>query len=267
MDLLQVCSDVHLEMGDINETQFADIIQSSAEILILAGDIGDPTELIFDKFIGYCASIFKHVLFVSGNHEYYYKTIEEADECIEQIINRYSNVIYLNNKTFEYEGIVFVGTTLWSLLPENETMYKLFSVNDFKKIKNYSIKKNNLLFEKNLEFLQNNIWNVQCSTATQCGIGHEIRYKNRQSRFGIECKKCIIITHHAPSYRCISEKYQGNVLNCCFANHLDYLFTDENVVGWIYGHTHHNYKFYNNKFFLYSNCYRGDNYDINGCPL
>jgi predicted phosphohydrolase len=238
MNLLQVCSDVHLEMGDINETQFADIIQSSAEILILAGDIGDPTELIFDKFIGYCASIFKHVLFVSGNHEYYYKTIEEADECIEQIINRYSNVIYLNNKTFEYEGIVFVGTTLWSLLPENETTYKLFSVNDFKKIKNYSIKKNNLLFEKNLEFLQNNF-----------------------------CKKCIIITHHAPSYRCISEKYQGNVLNCCFANHLDHLFTDENVIGWIYGHTHHNYKFYNNKFFLYSNCYRGDNYEINGCPL
>ena len=238
MNLLQVCSDIHLEMGDIDEIHFSKIIQPSAEILVLAGDIGHPSEPIFDKFIAYCASLFKHVLFISGNHEYYSKTMRETEKCIEQIVNNYSNVIYLNNKTFEYEGIVFVGTTLWSQLPETESMYKLFAVNDFKKIHEYSMEANNLLFKKNLEFLQNNI-----------------------------DKQCIVITHHAPSYKCIPEKYEGDVLNCCYASHLDYLFTNKNIIGWIYGHTHHNYSYYSDDFFLYSNCYRGDNYNICGCPL
>ena len=74
-------------------------------------------------------------------------------------------------------------------------------------------------------------------------------------------ENCIIITHHAPSMKCISSEYIGDKLNCCFATDLEYLFNNPHMLGWIYGHTHHNVKDVIEHAFLYGNCYRGENYE------
>jgi hypothetical protein len=79
-------------------------------------------------------------------------------------------------------------------------------------------------------------------------------------KYSLENNKCIIITHHAPSYKCIEEKFKHDKFNCCFASNLEYLFENPNLVGWIYGHLHNNYITYNKKIFLYANCYRTDTY-------
>lgn len=240
MNLIQVCSDIHFEKGDIVEINFNNIIQKNAEILVLAGDIGDPFTDIYLNFIKFCSELFIHVLVISGNHEYYNYSIEEVDDKINKICNNFINVHYLNNKTFYYEGLLFIGSTLWSSISPDIKMSDLMTIKDYHKIKNFSPKISNDLFNKNLKFIEDNLNNNI---------------------------NCIVISHHAPSYKCIPEEYKGDSVNCCYASHLDYLFNNTNLLGWIYGHTHYNYIEYSENKFLYANCYRTADYISNGTVL
>jgi predicted phosphodiesterase len=237
-NLLQVCSDIHLDYGDITSSEFSKIVEPHAEILVLAGDIGNPFTEIYEQFIQYCAERFKCVLYVAGNHEYYKhkNSISQTNHKIYNILRKYSNVHFLNNKVFEYEGIAFVGTTLWSHIGDEMGPAKLYYMNDFRSISGFSTVVSNYLFKSNVSFI------------TSALEKHE---------------NCIIITHHAPSMKCISDKYLGDKLNCCFASDLEHLFKHTHMMGWIYGHTHHNYKEIGERVFLYGNCYRATNY-ING---
>lgn len=237
--MLQVCSDLHLERNDITEYDFPQIIQPNAEILALAGDIGDPYSDIFEKLIAYCSKHFKYVLFVSGNHEYYYHDISEVDQCIERLFGYFTNVIYLNNRSFEYDGITFVGSTLWTEILQDSETHDLFHVCDYSLIKDFTPGYCDKLYRKNVEFICNNL----------------------------EHKSCIVISHHAPSYKCISEEHLGSKLNCVFASNLDHLLEHPNLVGWVYGHTHYNYIRYQPQKFVYANGYRTDNYNSSGIAI
>jgi predicted phosphohydrolase len=241
--LIQVCSDLHLEYDDLTEADFGTIIVPTAEILILAGDIGNPFSLVFRKFIAYCSKNFTYVLFVSGNHEYYGYSIPIVDSAIEKFfaLSREipkKNVIYLNNKTLDYEGIRFVGTTLWSELNPKITKNEYITVmQDYTKIDKFTPELQSNYFQNNKRFIESHLRN----------------------------QKCVVITHHAPSYKCIEKSFEGDKFNCCFASNLDNLLEHPNLIGWIYGHLHHNVRKYNtnkndNKKVLYSNCYRTDNY-------
>jgi predicted phosphodiesterase len=240
MNLIQVSSDIHFERGDLNIGDFINIIKKNAEILVLAGDIGDPFSNIYYKFIEYCSELFNHVLLITGNHEYYNYSIDEVDNKINKICDNFINVHYLNNKIFYYDGLFFIGSTLWSNIPENTKMSDLMTIKDYHKIKDFNPITSNNLFTKNLEFIENNLNNNI---------------------------NCIIISHHAPSYKCIPKEFHGDSVNCCFASHLDDLLSHPNLLGWIYGHTHNNYIEYTATKFLYSNCYRTTNYISNGTVL
>jgi hypothetical protein len=233
--LLQVCSDVHLDYGDITPSEFSKIVEPQAEILILAGDIGNPYTEIYEQFISYCSERFKCVLYVAGNHEYYKHkhSIAETNTQIYTVLHKFSNVHFLNNKVLEYEGIAFVGTTLWSQIGEEMGAAELYYMHDFRTISGFSPVVSNYLFKTNVSFI---------SSALD-------KYED-----------CIVITHHAPSMKCISDEYVGDELNCCFATDLEHLFEHPHMMGWIYGHTHHNYRDIGERVFLYGNCYRAANY-------
>ena len=50
--------------------------------------------------------------------------------------------------------------------------------------------------------------------------------------------KCIVITHHLPTFKVIHSKYKDSIeLNSFFASNSDELISDP-VIYWIYGHTH-----------------------------
>ena len=234
-NLLQVCSDIHLDYGDIQPSEFSKVVTPDAEILILAGDIGNPYTELFEQFIQYCAEKFNFVLYIAGNHEYYKHkyTIAQTNEQIYRVFQKFSNVHFLNNQVFEYEGIAFVGTTLWSNIGEEMGPGDLYYMNDFRTIVGFSPLVSNYLFKSNVGFITSALDKYEA---------------------------CIIITHHAPSLKCISDEYLGDDLNCCFASDLEYLFAHPHMMGWIYGHTHHNYVDIGKQRFLYGNCYRAPNY-------
>jgi len=240
-NLLQVCSDIHLDYGDIKPSDFPNIVKPAADMLILAGDIGNPFSELFEQFISYCSLRFKYVLYIAGNHEYYKhkQSIAQTNQQIYGVIQKFTNVHFLNNQIFEYEGIAFIGTTLWSNIGEEMGPGDLYYMNDFRTISGFSSRVSNYLFKSNVSFITSAL----------------DKYEN-----------CIIITHHAPSMKCISEEYLGDKLNCCFATDLEHLFEHPHIMGWIYGHTHHNYKDMRERVFLYGNCYRAPNY-VNGAFL
>lgn len=72
-------SDIHLELRkkpprDLIESiiggiPHADHIRRS--ILLLAGDIGNPSDVAYELFLKRCESFFAYVIIIAGNHEYY----------------------------------------------------------------------------------------------------------------------------------------------------------------------------------------------------
>lgn len=134
---LQYISDIHLEHRTIIPH-----IKPTTNYLALLGDIGHPNKPLYHDFIRYCSKNWSKVLLISGNHEYEQKkySMNDIDNMIMNITNKYNNVTYLNNKKSMIDNYLILGTTLWS--------------NNTKTIPNHKI---NSLHKECLYWLKNNI--------------------------------------------------------------------------------------------------------------
>lgn len=225
--LLQFVSDIHLEYSKKIPN-----IKPIANNIALLGDIGSPRQPIYKNFLNEMSYKFDKVFIVSGNHEYWNLPIygekmytkEEIDEMIENIVSKYSNVLYLNNKCYQNENITLIGSTLWSEIPDEKKEYAGRVVGDCRMIQynNFiDLRLNNSMFRENVNFIEDSI------------------SQNLN-------KKIIVLTHHCPSYQYIAEKFKHYNNNYAFASNLDYLLKDP-VCAWLAGHTHGNiHKIINN---------------------
>lgn len=214
---IQYISDIHLEL--LNEPQQKYIINlltpdphTTIEVLILAGDIGNPFQTIYDEFLSIIHPHYKKIFIVAGNHEYYYNDIIETNRKIQRLCDNYDNIWFLNNSTEDYGGFRFIGTTLWSLIKNGKP-----TINDVRVIKNFTIEKYNSLHRQSVEFLEN--------TLEQC---HNDNIK------------AIVITHHLPFDELIHENYKNSEYNQWFSSNLIYLIEPNRTAihSWVYGHTH-----------------------------
>lgn len=209
---VRIISDVHLEFLSYLEM---DILINNIlcldlrDVLVLAGDIGSPTNSKYIRFLQKMSENFVKVFVINGNHEYYDNTIEYTNKLIKNICEQFTNVVFLNNTSIEYKGYTWIGATLWSNLTN-----PLYLTNDMNYIKNLNIETYNNMHIKDKNFIKDTIDTLPNDT------------------------KIIIITHFLPSYSLISKKYIGNPYNQCFASDVDEMFTKDNIKLWIYGHTH-----------------------------
>jgi len=218
---IQLISDIHLEFFD-SKVDINDIFDVSADILIIAGDLGYPTKPNYNEFLRQCSAVFQHVLLVNGNHEYYcigrysYDNMSAIDNLVNDICSQYENVHFLHNKTIEINNYIFMGSVLWSYIKEEEMDNIKISINDYKYIFNGKEKITpqyiNNLYETNRDWLVSKIDEYQD-------------------------KNIIVISHHVPSYKLTGYKFKNSPLNPAFANRdLENLFSKVNY--WFYGHTH-----------------------------
>lgn len=70
---LRVLSDIHLEFYEY-EHEFIYKFMPDC-VLILAGDIGDPTSSLYKRFVTEISKFYERVIIIAGNHEYYQKYI------------------------------------------------------------------------------------------------------------------------------------------------------------------------------------------------
>lgn len=204
-------SDLHLEK---RKTLFE--FPHKAPYLVLAGDIGDPSQEIYKSFLYKQAERFDKVFVLSGNHEYYSRTLAETDSLIQNICDGRDNLIYLNQTCYDLDDDhVILGTTLWSEMTDDERSDIDCFLADMRFIRNWSFEWNNVQHAKERRWLETAIKTVE----------------KRE-------KLAIVVTHHSPSFKdTVAPKHRGNTLSSAFCTDLDHMLKLP-VVCHIFGHSH-----------------------------
>jgi predicted phosphodiesterase len=214
-------------MSDLHQDGFAYKFKnpSTDEILILAGDTANSVKSLA-KFLAYSSELFKSVIVIFGNHEYYkgteYSKIET--ELIQKLaeLTSATNIHILNKNTITLDNITFIGATLWTNFrrdPPSPIEAKKW-VYDF------------VLMKLNCDELVTPSWMAQ-----KCK--EEMQYIRNQCN-SISGKK-VVITHFPPILEFAHPKWgtlSQNPLNAYFINDLYHELEDLEFSVWICGHTH-----------------------------
>ncbi len=207
---VQIMSDLHLEFGTVNETKsfLNSLDPTGVDVLILAGDICTSRFMLENMHLICKRFLDSKILWVHGNHEYYYSSKERIYELSNQACKENSNLIWLNNDIVEISGKRFLGTTLWF---EHDPLSQIYEslMNDFNVIDKFGT----WVYEENR-------------------IAKDFLFSNIKPGD-------IAITHHLPSNKSIHAMYNNSALNQFFCTDLE---SEIRVLGpslWVHGHTHH----------------------------
>ncbi len=135
---VNLISDLHLEFGDL--------VLPGGDVLILGGDIVEAKHLTQSKYVRFFneeCSKYREVIYVMGNHEHYGFKFDNTYQQLAD--NLPGNIHLLENETYELDGVVFIGATLWTDLNKGDpiTSYTLKSaMNDYRVITKHYKDKN-----------------------------------------------------------------------------------------------------------------------------
>jgi len=201
---IRLLSDLHLELNSNLKIHFND----HADIVILAGDIGNPFTQQYVYLLRQLSLTHSKVFIISGNHEYYNKnyTMNRIDNQIKNLCREEDdNIHFLQMNYIIYNRIKFMGCTLWSH-PKDETLCKY--MNDF----NYINFTDYISTHK-----QHKDW-----------LENELKIKHESY------DRICVVTHHLPKEDLIDKEFKDNPLNSFFGSDVNTLGADV----WCYGHTH-----------------------------
>lgn len=200
-------SDVHLEFALLK------VPDNDADIIVAAGDIGIGTQ-----GIDWLKALDKPVIYVAGNHEFYSHEYRQTlqsfrTQCMD------SNIHFLENDSFIFQDVRFLGCTLWADLfvdgdKKADALGK--TLNDFKRIQ-FAEK----LFDV-VEFSKLH----QYSTAW-------LEQQLAQPFSG----KTVVITHHAPSLWSWNDSAHA-LKKLAYCSDLKPFLHEYEVAAWIHGHVH-----------------------------
>ena len=223
---LRIMSDLHNEFGRLDVPEMG---WENEQVLVLAGDVG-----LFSDTFDYCEFLFelsprfKKILVVPGNHEFYNGDMEHDLNEVQKEIesSKYDNIHIMDDNTIDIDGVIFIGSTLWTDMDRGNVMCVLEAtsrMNDFR-----------LIRVDGERFDQVN-WN----NLNKVGRSYiQNRLADNQD------KKVVVITHHAPSFKSISEGFKGSALNGAYANTgLEDLMEIFKPLVWIHGHTHNTFDY------------------------
>ncbi|KAI0378962.1 phosphoesterase [Hypomontagnella monticulosa] len=219
----QVLSDLHLEVGQ----QYSVFdFPTTAPNLILAGDIGLLSH--YDAYLDFLqkqTARYDRVILVLGNHEFYGLDFATALSTAKKLEKepRLEGKLYLLQQTrIDLPGaITILGCTLWSHVPDEAKGIVSQKVNDFRKIKNWTVDQHNDAHKSDLTWLKAELDNVDPG------------------------RSVLVVTHHAPLVQRTSRpEHIRNPWTSAFAT--DVVSGDKTwglIKYWVYGHTHYTTEF------------------------
>jgi Icc-related predicted phosphoesterase len=263
---IAICSDLHLEFGDINlqNTDNADVLILGGDICV-ASDIGKPDSNNFMEgaksnritdFFKRCSFQFPHVIFIMGNHEHYHGDFATSGNKLKSLLesNMLSNVYLLDKETKKIDDVTFVGGTLWTDMNKEDSL-TMFHVsrrmNDFQCVKNgvRMVTRTVPIYELNPDYTPDGK-NGGKYSQNEAGFYIKIGEKKKQevSTFSpedavvdhrkmvdyiqtvIEGKfdqKFVVVGHHAPSRLSTHPRYKHDTLmNGAYSSSLDEFIID-----------------------------------------
>lgn len=245
---IAVCSDLHLEFGDLELEN-----TEGADVLVLGGDIFIAAELhdfMYDdsglvtvtatararaeryvNFVGRCAEKFPHVILIMGNHEHYHGDFASSAKTIRQAFKLLSNVYFLDKEWRVINGVLFYGGTLWTDMngQDPETMHRIrMMMNDFRYVKNTSAEGKKVFMPEDA---------VEDHNAFIRGLDQVLeQYPNLP---------VVVCGHHAPSRASTHPRYKKEiVMNGAYSTNLDnYILDRRQIRLWTHGHTHEDFDY------------------------
>lgn len=221
---IRILSDLHLEFDNV--VNIPALPEDKETVLVLAGDIGKVKDVIW--LVDQLKDAFLGLVYIAGNHEYYSlnNTVEDINFELENYFaslndEGYKNCHFLNDSMCNIEGQVFIGSTLWSDFAEENLLEKVpyHWLSDFRLIKYY----NDNGEDKVLSPFVTAEWHKKAIKYIESTL---YKYPN-----------AVVVTHFTPSQKSITPKFEGDILNPYFHNHLDYIMEKYDIL-WIHGHTH-----------------------------
>ncbi|UCB60802.1 MAG: metallophosphoesterase family protein [Candidatus Bathyarchaeota archaeon] len=240
---IQVLSDLHTEFSPYRIKPV-----ESSDVLLLAGDVAVAKTL--SRLETYVSLIAKDVVFVAGNHDYYYGTFDEVNERLEEMDARLPNFHFLNNRAVIIGDTKFIGSTLWS---------------------DFDLASNPRRFAQLVETMVSDFFVIDKSSHSKFSPRDCIRL-NQASRTYLKEEvnaafggKKVVITHFLPSPKSIHSRFAGDVLNPYFCCNCEDLM-DGGISLWIHGHTHESIDYTHQKVQVIANPrgYFGENNKFNG---
>lgn len=214
---IQLLSDVHLEHRKDHRIE---IQQTDADILVLAGDIGEGF-LGIEWAADLSQNHAKPLIYVSGNHEYYDSDFIENLLRMERRASQLG-IHFLEEDTIELNGYRFAGATLWTSFKDRSGVMDRAAA--------YRARRNMSDFHcVRLE--------GELLTPNRVSRMHESACQFLESYLSKEdAERTVVITHHAPSLTCRNRRFAEGPMTKAFCSHLDHLFGLSKV--WCFGHTH-----------------------------
>jgi Icc-related predicted phosphoesterase len=242
---INLVSDLHLDISGYCELP-------GGEVLILAGDICESrrirrdhnsTKTLYPSGVPNkeypCSEFFRvecakydKVFMVMGNHEHYGGRLNKT--YLELVEFLPSNVTLLEDQVEEYKGVMFMGATLWTDLNRGDpitAMHLKHSMSDYKAITQFYPAKS--LYHK-------------LTPEHTAEIHHKTKEFFKMMLSEHRDKPFVVITHHAPSFSSVNEKYlHDTTMNGGYASDLsDLILDNENIKVWVHGHMHDPVSYY-----------------------
>lgn len=217
---IKLLSDLHLEFGSFDVGE--------GDVLILAGDIVNVKELekespqgkYYKKFLDKCAENYNKVFYVLGNHEHYFGDIEKTAKDLQTHLKT-DKVTLLDNSKEEYEGVTFIGCTLWTNYDNENPNAKLAGL---KAMTDYHV-----IVEGDLgKLVPNSVVELHKES---------IEYLDKELK---EIRgPVVVVTHHAPHATSLSGDYVDDELAPAYYSDLTTFIQTHDIDVWCHGHIHH----------------------------
>lgn len=207
---IQLISDLHTEFYVQPMHMVPKIpIDPAIDVLVIAGDLVVPARQNpknIQRVFEYFSKQAPHVLYVTGNHEYYGGTREQVDFVLKSYMPK--NFLWLDNSDVTIDGQHFYGGQMWFKYDPLNQLYE-DAMSDFHVIRGDFRK---WVYEENTKFREN---------------GRKLITKDT-----------VVISHHLPNTRSTPGQYLGSTLNRFFVSDESALIMEKEPRYWLHGHTH-----------------------------
>ncbi len=212
-----IMSDIHFEFLNANQADdffqelTARVVADAPELLVIAGDITSLSKSNVqraDKHFKLFTGLYKDVIYVPGNHEYYNNSFAHGQPELFRLKNQFPNLhILSHNHQVTVAGLKFVGDTMW--YPETDDYRIKRGITDQVLIKDAKP----TIYDENALFVSKVIPSIT--------------------------KDCIVVTHHLPFEPSVAPEFKGDLYNHFFMfDCKQYINTTNAPRLWIHGHTH-----------------------------
>jgi len=265
---IAVCSDLHLEFGDLDfdNTEGADVLVLGGDILV-ADDVKNfsyvdeqimaatPSMLArgerYYNFLKRCSERFPQVILIMGNHEHYHGDYAATANVIRTVVDEFSNVHFLDKEWRIINGVLFYGGTLWTDMngEDPKTLREIaYMMNDYRAVRNSA----RTVQHRVPTFDENNAeaWAFKERPANftpeDSVVDHKAFLKGLDEVLALYPDLPIVVVgHHAPSKASTHPRYKSEfITNGAYSTNLDNFILDRRQIKlWTHGHTHEDFDY------------------------